>query len=50
MRETTYSFAKNILSNKTIIELNKIISENLISIRKDSEASGIIWMTGPKFR
>lgn len=49
MRETTYSFAKNIISNEAIIELNKIISENLISTGKDSEASGAIKSSQVKF-
>ena len=34
MRETTYSFAKNLLNKKQINELNQLINENLIDPNK----------------
>ena len=49
MRETTYSFAKNLLNKSQIIELNKIIHENLIDNMQDQLATGAIKNSQVKF-
>ena len=49
MRETTYSFAKNLLNKKQINELNQLINENLIDNTQDQFAKGAIKSSQVKF-
>ena len=49
MRETTYSFAKNLLNKGQINELNKLINENLIDNTKDQLATNAIKSSQVKF-
>ena len=49
MRETTYSFANNILNKDQINKLNALISKNFIDNTKDSLASGAIKSSQVKF-
>ena len=49
MRETTYSFAKNLLNKTQINELNKIINKNLINSTQDQPATGAIKNSQVKF-
>ena len=49
MRETTYSFASNILNKNQITELNKLIYNNFIQDTKDRLATGAIKSSQVKF-
>tara|TARA_Y100000741_G_scaffold360464_1_gene342749 strand:+ start:773 stop:1321 length:549 start_codon:yes stop_codon:yes gene_type:complete len=49
MRETTYSFANNLLNKNQIIELNKLIRNNFIENTKDKLATGAIKSSQVKF-
>ena len=49
MRETTYSFASNILNKNQITELNKLIYSNFIQDTKDRLATGAIKSSQVKF-
>ena len=49
MRETTYSFAKNLLNKTQINELNKLINENLVNNTQDQLATGAIKNSQVKF-
>ena len=49
MRETTYSFAKNLLNKKQINELNQLINENSIDNTQDQFAKGAIKSSQVKF-
>ena len=49
MRETTYSFAKNLLNKTQINELNKLINENLVNSTQDQLATGAIKSSQVKF-
>jgi len=42
MRETTYSFAKNLLNKDQISELNKLINKSFIDKTEDNLATGAI--------
>ena len=49
MRETTYSFANNIITKNQINELNQTITKNLFEKIKDSPASSAIKSSQVKF-
>jgi len=49
MRETTYSFAKNLLNKNQIIELINTINANLVNNTKDQLATGAIKNSQVKF-
>ena len=49
MRETTYSFAKNLINKTQINELNKLINENLVDNKHDQQATGAIKSSQVKF-
>ena len=49
MRETTYSFANNILNKDKITELNKLIHSNFVQDIKDRAATGAIKSSQVKF-
>ena len=49
MRETTYSFANNLLNKEQISELNNLIKKNFINDAKDRLATGAIKSSQVKF-
>ena len=49
MRETTYSFAKNLLNKSQISDLNKLINGNFVDNTQDQLATGAIKSSQVKF-
>ena len=49
MRETTYSFAKNLLNKTQINEINRLINKNLVDNTLDQLATGAIKNSQVKF-